>query len=137
RKKNTENEKDNPIADLRERLETVIQTPALKQLRAKYPYTVQQVAECRHLFLSKCRNRVDELLNLLHELDVYLSVGDAARSLDLVYATAVSGADGMLLEVEDLRHPALAGAVGNTLSLTESNNLLFLTGANMAGKSTW
>lgn len=128
---------DSPIAGLQDRLETIVNVPALKQLKAKYPYTVQQVAECRHLFLGKCRHYIEELLALLSEMDVYISVGDVARSMDLTYATAILAKDGTLLEVEDLRHPALSGAVGNTLALTQHSNLLFLTGANMAGKSTW
>src|SRR5690606_1636165 len=45
--------------------------------------------------------------------------------------------DKLCFEVVDLRHPCLPGAVGNDLRLDQQGNVLFLTGANMAGKSTW
>jgi DNA mismatch repair protein MutS len=40
------------------------------------------------------------------------------------------------LNVADLYHPAVANAVGNTMLLRQECNVMFLTGANMAGKST-
>jgi DNA mismatch repair ATPase MutS len=43
----------------------------------------------------------------------------------------------VLMEVQNLRHPALSNAVGNSITLSAAENLVFLTGANMAGKSTW
>ncbi len=45
--------------------------------------------------------------------------------------------NGTTIEVANLRHPALNNATGNTLNLSQQKNVLFLTGANMAGKSTW
>jgi len=44
--------------------------------------------------------------------------------------------EGNMIRAAGLRHPCLEKAVGNTLSLDKDSNVLFLTGANMAGKST-
>ena len=41
-----------------------------------------------------------------------------------------------LLDARGLCHPCIPGAVGNDLCMHEQSNVLFLTGANMAGKST-
>jgi DNA mismatch repair protein MutS len=128
---------DNPCGQLQERLDQIIREPALKQLKAKYPYTVQQTAECRYLFLNKCRQQLEELLRLLYRFDVYISVAQTATANRLVYARAEEEADHDLIVAEDLRHPALQHAVGNTITLSRHENVLFLTGANMAGKSTW
>jgi DNA mismatch repair ATPase MutS len=39
--------------------------------------------------------------------------------------------------VQDLYHPLLQQPIGYTVSLNKDQNFLFLTGANMAGKSTF
>jgi DNA mismatch repair protein MutS len=39
--------------------------------------------------------------------------------------------------IEGLKHPAVSHAVGNSIMLEKNTNMLFLTGANMAGKSTF
>jgi DNA mismatch repair protein MutS len=42
-----------------------------------------------------------------------------------------------LLAALNLRHPCLEKAIGNDIAMDEAGNLVFLTGANMAGKSTF
>ncbi|UAY55740.1 MutS-related protein [Arachidicoccus terrestris] len=129
----------NPLKASQERLAKILNAEELKQIKAKYPYTVGQTAHLQFLFLNKYRHEIDELLHLLYELDVYLSVADTARNKSFIYAEALeeNTEDVTLLSVSNLKHPSLHGAVGNPLSLTQKQNLLFLTGANMAGKSTW
>lgn len=39
--------------------------------------------------------------------------------------------------LEDFYHPSLTKPVANTLTITPASNIIFLTGANMAGKSTF
>jgi len=127
---------DNPCKDLQQSLDRIVNAPGLRQLQAKYPYTVGQVACCEYLFRNKFRRELEELLHILYEFDVYISVAQVAENRRMTYAHAV-GDGGLLIEAEDLRHPALAGAVGNDIGLGAGQSLLFLTGANMAGKSTW
>lgn len=65
----------------------------------------------------------------------YISVSDVARSRGFAYAMAwPSGKN--ILSAKGLCHPGIKGAVGNDLHLHKDSNVLFLTGANMAGKST-
>jgi len=128
---------NHPVAERQVRLEAILHAPGLKQLKAKYPYTVQQTAQCQWLFLHKYRRQLEELLHLLYELDVYLSVAAVAKARGLVYALANDPGAPALIEAENLRHPTLNGALGNAITLSHKENLLFLTGANMAGKSTW
>ncbi|GHV31434.1 hypothetical protein FACS1894177_06060 [Bacteroidia bacterium] len=44
--------------------------------------------------------------------------------------------DKNLIEIKNVCHPSLEKAIANSILLTHSQNVLFLTGANMAGKST-
>lgn len=89
-------------------------------------------------FLFKCtlREELTYFFRMLYELDVYITVSDVARSKGMSYASALPVSENRLQAVE-LRHPALDKAVANSISLTRDQNVLFLTGANMAGKSTW
>jgi len=128
---------DNPIKDLQDRMDKIINAPILKQLKARYPYTVRQTAHCHFLFLNKYKQALEELLHLLYEFDVYISVAQVAMSKGLIYALADDDDKKCLLDVGNLRHPALKDAVGNTINIRNKDNVLFLTGANMAGKSTW
>jgi DNA mismatch repair ATPase MutS len=86
----------------------------------------------RHAMISQMEN----LLKLIYELDVFVGIAAVATEQDFVYAKALPAAQ-MLLDMEGFRHPALRKGVSNNLHLTKERNMLFLTGANMAGKSTF
>lgn len=62
-------------------------------------------------------------------------VGRVARERDFSFPVALTD-DEMSIGIKGLFHPALPGAVSNDLEITKSKNIFFLTGANMAGKST-
>lgn len=75
------------------------------------------------------------LLDLLYELDVNIAVGQVARNRSFNFAQALPRSqDGM--RFSQVRHPNVENAIPNTLQLDPAHNVLFLTGANMAGKST-
>lgn len=76
-----------------------------------------------------------ELLNILEQLDVYSLVGGIAREQGFHFAMAKKDGE-TLFRIKGLRHPRVKGAVANDLEITMDKNVFFLTGANMAGKST-
>lgn len=86
----------------------------------------------RHAMISE----MEKLIKLIYELDVFIGVAAVAAAQGFVYAKALP-ADQMLLDLESFRHPSLKNGVTNNLHLTHDRNMLFLTGANMAGKSTF
>jgi len=81
------------------------------------------------------RERVLELLEMLYELDVYISVGQVARQRGFHFARVLPAESGRLY-YQQVYHPHVEGAIANDLLLDGKHNVLFLTGANMAGKST-
>lgn len=127
---------DHPLQEVQDDLNAIVNAPALRQLKAKYPYNVRQTAEYQYLFRNKFRQELQRLLHLLYELDVYISVAEVAAGKGLQTAVAFKDSK-VLIAAEDLRHPSLPGAVGNNIHMSKDENLVFLTGANMAGKSTW
>jgi len=126
----------NPCRELQDQLAKIVNAPGLKELTPKYPYTVSQTAQCQFLFLNRFRRDLEELLRLLYQFDVYISVAQVAADKGMLYAQAEEGGEG-LLEAVNLRHPSLHNATGNSIGFSRKENVLFLTGANMAGKSTW
>ncbi len=76
------------------------------------------------------------LLNAIYEIDLYIAVSATARERKMFYAWALPAAESVL-QAEALWHPALDKAVANPVHLYTESNVLFLTGANMAGKSTF
>ncbi|MFZ4861917.1 MutS-related protein [Sphingobacterium sp. Mn56C] len=79
---------------------------------------------------------MQDLLALIYQLDVYISVAKVAKARRLNYAEAFP-ADDNRIHAKNIRHLAITGAVGNDISFDAKQNLFFLTGANMAGKSTF
>ncbi|BAV06944.1 MutS domain III [Filimonas lacunae] len=77
-----------------------------------------------------------QLLRHLYLLDVYIAVAQVARERGFCFAEALPEKGGML-SLEGVFHPQLKKAVPNTLHMDGNSNLVFLTGANMAGKSTF
>ena len=75
------------------------------------------------------------LLEIIFHLDVCIAVSAVAASRGFCYPEAHKKADN-IMDITGLYHPALKQAVANPLSLIQDRNVLFLTGANMAGKST-
>lgn len=88
-----------------------------------------------HLLKTKLCKEIADILDFIYELDVNIAVSQVARNKGLVFAEALPGSKNVLA-VTDLRHPCVEKAVGNPIHLNSSSNVLFLTGANMAGKST-
>jgi DNA mismatch repair ATPase MutS/transcriptional regulator of met regulon len=88
-----------------------------------------------HLLKGRLNEEVNSILAVIYELDVYLAVSNVAHKKGFTYAKALPPAKNTL-SATGLAHPCIDGAVGNTISMQENSNVLFLTGANMAGKST-
>lgn len=88
-----------------------------------------------HLLRHTLREEMERLVAQVAGLDVYIAVSGVAAAKGFQYAHALPAA-AQVFFTTGLRHPALEKGVANALTLSASSNLLFLTGANMAGKST-
>ena len=95
-----------------------------------------QEASLDHLFRSKCYQQMLALFDLVYRMDVAIAVGAVARERDLSFPLALPAHAG-IIEIKGCRHPALENAIGNDFLSDEKQNICFLTGANMAGKSTF
>lgn len=93
------------------------------------------LAELDKLIRFEQRENILQLLDTLYELDVFMSVGQTARKYGYHFADAQPKHSGALA-YRGVYHPHVQNAIPNDLFLNTEHNILFLTGANMAGKST-
>lgn len=83
---------------------------------------------------DRCRERIRRAVAVLHELDALRSMAQACVERELMLPDM--GTDGVIL-AEGLRHPFLAEPVTNDLRVGGDCGVVFLTGPNMAGKTTY
>ena len=83
-----------------------------------------------------CKQRIERLLQIHARIDAWYSMATAVRKLNLHFPDFVHG-DQPILEAKELRHLLLDNPVAYDLTLKQPHHFLFLTGANMAGKSTF
>lgn len=108
----------------------------LQEARNNQQLTLFQLARYDHLIRHVHREDMEHVLDLVYHLDVYIAVSNVARARNFSYAQALPKEENIFRST-GLSHPALEKAVANPLGLGEDRNVLFLTGANMAGKSTF
>lgn len=113
-------------------LNWILQVRGLKQGNwlklAKYDYRLRHV----------CRNKIKRLLNIIYHLDVYISVAAEAKKRGFGRAVARPFAEGKNgIDLTDVFHPCLPHGIPNSIRVDHQQNVVFLTGANMAGKSTF
>lgn len=82
------------------------------------------------------RGEIEGALALLGELDALSSMAEATRSSGWTLPDLVEREE-FELEAESAYHPFLQNAVPNPISISGGEPLLFLTGPNMAGKTTY
>lgn len=102
--------------------------------KGKLPHGV--MAEYDALFRFRHRDLVRKLLRYIYALDVYMSVAGVAAAQKFVFPVALPK-EQQTVRLEGVYHPQVKGAVPNSIHITPEGNVLFLTGANMAGKSTF
>ncbi len=99
-------------------------------------FSREKLAAYDMLLRFRHRETVQRILRYIYQLDVYMTVAKVATERDFVFPKALpKGAH--VINIGGFYHPQLKHAVPNTLQVTPDNNVVFLTGANMAGKSTF
>jgi DNA mismatch repair protein MutS len=129
---------ENPLEKELHRLSVLLAHPGIRRLikqdnsRGLSYLTNLQLARITR---SEYRSELAELVLLFYRFDAWYSMAKATQELNLrfpVFKDSIVP----FLQVQQLTHIQLEDPVGYDLVLREKNRLLFLTGANMAGKST-
>ncbi|PJJ85025.1 MutS-related protein [Mucilaginibacter auburnensis] len=88
------------------------------------------------LFRLREKDKLARVLQFIYLLDVYISVADVARQNGFTFPVALPKGSG-IIALEGVYHPGLKHPVPNNITMDSNKSLIFLTGANMAGKSTF
>lgn len=88
------------------------------------------------LIRTREKEKVLAVLHFIYQVDVFISVADVANKRKFVFPVPLSRESGKL-RIEGVYHPELKQPVANSLAMDRDSNVVFLTGANMAGKSTF
>jgi len=106
----------------------------LNNIDLKKPGAVA-IAQADHLFRYKGFDKLKQLLDIVYLFDVYLSI--AVTGLNLGFGLPVISDNDDGLVIDGLFHPLIKNPVSNNAVFNASQNICFITGTNMAGKSSY
>lgn len=107
----------------------------IKQLFGKEKYSTIEIAKADYLFRHIASQKVKELLAIVYELDVYQTVSLIGKTLGFSLPSIPENEKPKLI-INGLFHPFINNPVVNDMSFSLDKNVCFITGTNMAGKST-
>lgn len=113
---------------------TPIRAAAQQLVRARADAATILVVD--RVFRSILKPSIEEALQSLAELDALTAMALTTSSQGWVFPD-LDDAGPFLLEADDLRHPFLNDGVANPIRLSGGEPMVFLTGPNMAGKTTY
>ena len=96
----------------------------------------EQVLKLGHTLLYRFRQQMHSLLQLHARIDAWYSMAKITKEKNLCFAEFREAGE-PFLDLEGLYHLLVENAVPYDIHINRQKNFLFLTGANMAGKSTF
>ena len=132
-------ESPEPLKKLLQRAQTIIEKEQFAIIPKKEKADELSMMEMLHLanFLRyHYKQNIFELVDIYSQLDAWYCMALAMDTYDLVFPEFIKS-DTPIVKVTGLYHILLSQPVAYDITLDQENNFLFLTGANMAGKSTF
>ncbi|TKC09100.1 MutS-related protein [Pedobacter frigoris] len=97
---------------------------------------ISELAKCDFLIRKTLLKKIKALLELVYQLDAYLSVVKAANTHGLSYPV-LNGDKKRMIKMQGVFHLFVDDAIANDVEFSLDQNVCFVTGVNMAGKSTF
>lgn len=108
----------------------------IHQLSESHKLTEKNKLQLGYFFTFRFKHSMQQLLNYHEVLDAWQSMASAVIKCNLVFPEFINS-DKPNIKAEGLFHLLLNTPVAYDVMLKENNHFIFLTGANMAGKSTF
>jgi len=108
----------------------------LGALETKSKIGFKDISRLDFIFRAKYKKELHGFIKTIYLLDCYCSISEVANESNLAFAHYINSST-PTLTISKLHHPLLKNAVPYDISIKENNNMCFLTGPNMAGKSTF
>ena len=122
-----------------ERIRQLMNKPdatAMQQITEKSKLSRSQIIQFGYFLKNLFKSQLFELIDLYGKLDAWHSMAIAMKKHGLHFPRFIQ-TTAPQINARDLFHLLLPVPVPYHLQLNQSNNFIFLTGANMAGKSTF
>ncbi len=107
-----------------------------RQEKGKKKVSYEQAVKYDRVFRFEERDKLFKMMYNIFLMDVYITVGEVSKERGFVFAKALLPEENVL-KLKGVFHPFLKKPIGNTIHVDGRSNVIFLTGANMAGKSTF
>ncbi|QEC44725.1 MutS-related protein [Pseudobacter ginsenosidimutans] len=127
------------LEDERKEILELLLDPALEPVFREKPgsrLSFGAVTAFDMLIRRKELGKVKTVLQFIYQTDVYISVAQVANKRQFVFPVAYPRGSN-ILKATGVYHPELKVPVANDLHMHAGKSVVFLTGANMAGKSTF
>jgi len=122
------------LAPLIKELTGLLALPKLSQL-SQVKFSYWRTLRCDQIFRLHEKTSLNRLLEIIHEIDALVAMADVTHQNGFNLPCIEQGP--LHVHGEDLVHPFLQVAVPNPVQLDQKSRVLFLTGPNMAGKTTY
>lgn len=118
-------------------IRALIDRPDLAQLPREERWDIPgwQILDLDRMLRTDGREGLERLLHLVYEVDALAALADTMIQYGFVMPEIVGGP--LAVDAEGVYHPFIEGAVPNPVRLDQGKRMLFLTGPNMAGKTTY
>lgn len=127
------------LAVLLDRAQKLLSQPVIQSIAVKKPGDKLQpgeVVEFGNFIRNHFKPAAQTLIEIYGKLDAWYSMAMAGKEFNLVLPEVLD-TETPFMDIKALHHLLLAQAVSYDVKMDERSNFVFLTGANMAGKSTF
>lgn len=121
-----------------DRISRLLKEPPLQKLSETEPgkkFSTRQNLYFAHYLRGRYKNDTLELVETFSKLDAWYSMAVAVKTYNLTFPEFVKQ-ETALVDAKGLYHILIPQPVAYDVQMDPQHNFLFLTGANMAGKST-
>jgi DNA mismatch repair ATPase MutS len=119
-----------------QQLQSLLQAESLPQIDKSRLIHAQYTLQNDHLIRRKAKRNLRLMMENFFRLDAWFSLARVGVEMHFTFPELVNSQT-PLLETSNLFHPLLPEAVSYTIDADRTHPFLFLTGANMSGKSTF
>ncbi|MEO6405064.1 MAG: DNA mismatch repair protein MutS [Ferruginibacter sp.] len=128
-----------PLAKLLQRAAVILKNENLRMAydhETAAQFSMHQFLSFAHFIKYNFRNAMIELIGIYAMLDAWYSMAISVKNFSLVFPVFIAE-EKPFIHATGLYHLMLPQPVAYDIELSQKSNFLFLTGANMAGKSTF
>ncbi|MBN1238307.1 MAG: hypothetical protein JXB36_07380, partial [Gammaproteobacteria bacterium] len=125
------------LAPLLDEMRALLDRPGFSRVpdREIGSWGVWRILRADQVFRLREKEATDRLLQITYEVDALVALADVTRKHEFVLPRIEQGP--LSVRADGLVHPLLRDAVANPVDLDQDRRVLFLTGPNMAGKTTY